>query len=635
MRRLTHVSGRVATLCLVIVIALVLTPAQPAHAQTAPLVLQSPSGHIVVTIDLVAGRPTYAVTFGGREVVRPSTLGLGLEGAPRLDAGMTIVRHTRAEQRSSWKPLYGERSEFPDRYNAEEIELRETLPPRRTLVLSFRAYDEGVAFRYEVPVQAGVASFVVGDEATEFKLPTGSFGWQTAHAQAVHERVAIADMRSPSERPFLVETPSGPWAAIAEAGVESSSSMFVARHARDADTVVSKLMGPVSAKTPYHSPWRVILIGNVPGDLLEHNYLLQNLSPALRLATTDWIRPGKVLREVTLSTKGGREAVDFAAAHGLQYIEYDAGWYGYEYDDASDATKVTIDPKRLRPEKEYQGLELLDVIRYARSKGIGVWLYVNRRALERQIDTLLPLFESWGVVGVKYGFVNVNTQPWTEWLWTAVAKAGSHRLMVDIHDEFRPTGMARTYPHLLTQEGIRGNEEFPDARQGTILPFTRALAGAGDHTFCWLDQRLKNTWGYQLAHAVVMYSPLQFLYWYDRAGALADAATSPGIEWFARMPTVWDDTKVIDGRPGESVAVARRKGEQWFVGVITNDERRDVRLPLDFLAPGMRYQADLYVDGDGPRDVRKQQRTLSSRDVLDLSLQARGGAAIALTPIGR
>jgi alpha-glucosidase len=606
-----------------------------ADGAAAPLVVESPSGIAVVTVDVSSGRLVYAVSFGGREVIRQSALGLGLEGAPRLDAGLALVRHTREAVRTAWRPPYGERSEYPDRYNVLTVELRETLPPGRTLLVAFRAYDEGVALRYEVPEQPGLAAFVIGDEATEFKLPAGAYGWETAHAQAIHRRVAIAEMRAPSERPFLVEIPGGPWAAIAEAAVEASSSMFVAKSARDADTVVSRLMGPVSARTPYRSPWRVILLGNAPGDLLERNYLLQNLSPASRLANADWIRPGKILRDTTLSTRGGREAVDYAASHGLQYIEYDAGWYGDEFDDASDAARVSIDPRRLRPEPEYQGLDLPAVIQYARSKGIGVWLYVNRRALERQIDTLLPLFRSWGAVGVKYGFVNVNTQPWTEWLWSAVRKAADHHLMVDIHDEFRPTGMSRTYPNLLTQEGIRGNEEFPDATQGTILPFTRMLAGAGDHTFCWLDARLKNTWGYQLAHALVIYSPLQFLYWYDRAAALAADAASPGMEWFARLPTVWDETRVLGGRPGEFVAVARRKGNQWFVGAITNDAPRDLRVHLDFLAPATTYDADLYVDGHGTRDVRKQHRLASGGDVLELSLQARGGAAIALTPASR
>ena len=608
----------------------VLALAVSVSAWGEPLTLSSPSAKITVTVDVVAGRALYSVTYGGREVIRPSALGLGLEGAARLDSEFQMTRHVRKETRESWKPPYGERSEYPDRYNALTVELREAVAPARTLVVEFRAYDEGVAFRYHVPAQAGLESFVIGDEVTEFRLPAGAFGWATPRAQTPYERVAVERMTQASERPFLLELPGGLWAAIAEAGVESTSSMFVANLRAEPHSLCARLMGPVEAQTPFASPWRVVLLGDRPGDLLEHNYLLQNLSPPSRVTPTDWIRPGKVLREVTLSTKGGREAVDFAVRHGLQYIEFDAGWYGHEYEEASDARRVNVDPKRLRPEPDYQGLDLAAVVDYARSKGIGVWLYVNRRAIERQLDELLPLFSRWGVAGVKYGFVNVHTQAWTRWLYSAIAKAAEHHLMLDIHDEFRPTGMSRTYPNLLTQEGIRGNEEFPDAAQGTILPFTRMLAGAGDHTFCWLDPRLKNTWGYQLAHAVVIYSPLQFLYWYDRPAAFT--SESAGMEWFKNLPTVWDDTRVLGGHPGEFVAIARRRGERWFVGVVTNNEGREVRLPLDMLAPGRRYVADFYADGDGPRDIRTSQRSVGVGDVIALTLQPRGGAAIVLTP---
>jgi alpha-glucosidase len=156
------------------------------------------------------------------------------------------------------------------------------------------------------------------------------------------------------------------------------------------------------------------------------------------------------------------------------------------------------------------------------------------------------------------------------------------------------------------------------------------LAGAGDHTFCWLDPRLKNTWAYQLAHAVVIYSPLQFIYWYDRPAAFT--AESAGMEWFRNLPTVWDETRVIDGHPGEFVAIARRSGERWFVGAITNNGGRVVRLPLEMLAPGRRYVAELYLDGDGPRDIRKLRRSITGGEAIDLTLQPRGGAALMLTP---
>ncbi len=576
------------------------------------------------------GRATYAVSFRGQEAIRASALGLVLEGSARLDSHFRIVKSNRTERRTSWKPPYGDRAEIPDRYNALEVEFQEDIAPRRTLVVEFRAYDEGAAFRYRIPAQPHLSSFVIAEEATEFRLPKGAFGWETPVAQAVYKRLPIDQMTRPSERPFLVELPGGMWAAIAEAGVEDYSSMFLISLRAERHSLAAKLMGPVHGRAPFASPWRVMLLGEKAGDLLEHNYLLQNLSPPSRLASTDWIRPGKVLREASLSTRGGHEAVDFAVRYGLQYIEYDAGWYGLEYAEESDATRVSIDPGRLRKEPEYQGLELQEVIRYGKSKGIGVILYVNRRAMERQLDTILPLFAKWGVAGVKYGFVNVHTQPWTRWLYDAIGKAAAHHLILDIHDEFRPTGMSRTFPNLLTQEGILGNEGFPDAVHSTILPFTRGIAGAADYTYCWLDPRLKNTWGHQLAMALLIYSPLQFVYWYDRPVSFTQEST--GMQWFKELPTVWDDTKVLGGRPGEFAAIARRKGASWFAGVVTNNDARPLKLPLTMLDAGREYTATLYMDGDGPKDIRTSQRAFKRGDVLELSLQPRGGAAVRFDP---
>ena len=549
---------------------------------------------------------------------------------PQLDSHFRAIRTSYAEQRTSWKPLYGERAEFPDHFHAIEIEFKEDIPPRRTLSIEFRAYDEGIAFRYRVPEQRGVPSLIVGDELTEFRLAKGTHGWATQTAQGVYRRVLIEEMSAASERPFLVELPDGPWMAIAEAAVEDYPSMLLISLAAERHSLGGKLMGPAHCRTPSTSPWRVILIAEKPGELLEHNYLLQNLSPPSRLTSTGWIHPGKVLRETTLSTRGGREAIDFAARQNLQYIEYDAGWYGDETDEGSDATKVTIDPQRLDPDPAYRGLDLQQVIHYGKSKGVGVILYIDRRALERQLDAVLPLYAEWGVAGLKYGFVHVHMQPWTRWLYEeSIRKAAEHRLVLDIHDEFRPTGMSRTYPHLLTQEGIRGNEEFTDATHNTILPFTRMLAGAADYTFCWLDPRLKNTWGHQMALAVVLYSPLQFVYWYDRP--VSFTTESPGMQWFRELPTVWDDTRVLDGSPGEFAAVARRSGTSWFLGIISNDSGRKTELVLDMLEPGRDYTASIFADGDGPRNVQKTQRSFHHGDVLELTLHPRGGAAVRFT----
>jgi len=410
--------------------------------------------------------------------------------------------------------------------------------------------------------------------------------------------------------------------------MQDYATMLLSGVRRKPGVLAVSLAGLVRLNPPLETPWRVILLAGRPGQLLEHNYLLQNLCPPSRIQDTSWIKPGKVLREVTLSTKGAREAVDFAVRRGLRYIEFDAGWYGHEYSDDSDATRVSVDPLRLQKDPAYQGLDLPEVIRYARSKGIGVLLYVNRRAMERQLDEILPLFERWGVSGVKYGFVNVGSQQWTRWLYSAVEKAAAHHLLVDIHDEFRPTGMSRTWPNLLTQEGIRGNEEFPDATHNTVMPFTRFLAGAADYTICWTDRRLKNSAAHQLALSVVYYSPFQFVYWYDRPSMVKE--DDPALAVLDEVPTVWDETRVLDGQPGEFAVVARRSGQIWFVGAITNTAARTVSVKLDFLPAGRQVAARLFRDGATPRQVEVEKLRMNSAGSVEIKLAASGGAVLVL-----
>jgi alpha-glucosidase len=608
----------------------VFAAAQPG-SMTLPFALKSPSGNVVLTISLAKGCVTYAVSLNGHEVIAASSLGLKLDGAPRLDSHFRLTKTSQTGHRGSWNPPYGERGSFPDNFNATEIEVQEEIPPGRRLRIEFRAYDEGVAFRYFVPAQPGLQSAVISDEVSEFRLVDGAYGWWTHTAQGNYTRSLIADVPGASERPFLIELPDGLWAAIGEAAQDDYPSMFLASLSSERHSLVGRLMGTADRRAPFASPWRFILVGEKPGDLLEHNYLLQNLCPPSRLASTNWIVPGKVMREMTLSTRGGRELVDFAASHNIQYIEFDAGWYGDQDDEAADATKVNVDPRAINANSEYRGLNLREVIGYAKSKNIGVILYINHIAMERQLDAILPLYRQWGVAGIKYGFVNVHTQPWTSLLYDAIRKAGEHNLFLDIHDEFRPTGMSRTYPHLLTQEGIRGNEEFPSAAHSTTLPFTRMLAGAADYTYCWFDPRLKNTWAHQMALAVVLYSPLQFIYWYDHPTAFT--VESKGMEWFRELPTVWEDTKVLDGRPGDFAAIARRKGKNWFLGVITNDRGRNMKLELDMLQPGQQYSAVIFSDGNGPKDIQKNQRSFKHGDVLELTLQPKGGVAICFTQV--
>ena len=224
-------------------------------------------------------------------------------------------------------------------------------------------------------------------------------------------------------------------------------------------------------------------------------------------------------------------------------------------------------------------------------------------------------------------------------------KAAEHKLMVDVHDDYRPLGFSRTYPNLMTQEGICGDETSPTNETSLTILFTRMLGGAGDNTVCYYDQRVdKNaTHAYQLAKAVCFYSPWQFLFWYDRPAAAAGGKTAnvigdePELEFWAAMPTVWDETRVIHARIGDHAVIARRSGKEWFIGAMNAGAARKLDLPLDFLPAGTAHTAHTYSDDDSVKTrtrVGVGKVTVDATTVLKLDLKPNGGQAIRIVPAG-
>ncbi|MGJ7032450.1 alpha-glucosidase [Niabella hirudinis] len=603
------------------------------------LSLASPDGKIIFNLQPEEkGSLAYQASYNKQPLVLHSAL--GVEG---WQQGLTLKRVERKQQDLSWKPVYGERSLIRDHFNEASFVLWRRNQAQQEMKLQVRAYNEGLAFRYVFSEYSeGGQDISIAREYTSFAMPEGTKAWYTSHAQGSYQLLPLKNWPGASERPLTLQLPNGVYAAIGEAEmVDYSRTKFILDPASP-HTILCSMYGQVDLTSPFATPWRVVMAADKPTELLANNDLFLNLNEPCKIENTSWIKPGKVMREVTLSTKGSKELVDFAVKRKLQYIHFDAGWYGLEYAKASDASKVNVDPRR-NPKND---LDLQAVIRYAKSKGIGVFLYVNHRALENQLDEILPLYQKWGVAGIKFGFVHVGSHRWTTWLHEAIKKCAQYHLMVDIHDEYRPTGFSRTYPNLLTQEGVRGNEEMPDANNNTILPFTRFLCGAADYTICYYHRPelkpklaetqnarvLKTTSMHQMALSVVYYSPLQFMYWYDRP---EDSRDEPELEFFDRVPTVWDDTKVLDGAIGQYAVVARRSGDAWFVGSITNNDARHLKIACSFLPPGKKYRAKIYYD-DPKSSVRTRvsikQVTVDAGSVIDAPLLASGGQAIWLQP---
>ncbi len=546
---------------------------------------------------------SYSLLSNETYILKNSHLGLVLNENISLNEYWEILSVQTKRVKQNWYPIYGERSEILDHYEEGIISLQQSIKPFHKLIITVRVYDEGIAFRYTIPDNDGLINPEITNEKTEFSFLRNHKAWVAYQAQGEYVELNISKINKECERPLTIIINDSLYVALGEAALENFARMKFKVGNNKQNTLVTSLGNTVKTELPFSTPWRYIMVGDSPCELLENNYFILNLNEPNKIKNTSWIKPGKIIREVTLTTKGGIACIDFAKKHNLQYVEFDAGWYGNEYDKKSDASTITVDSRR-----SPGPLDLHHIIDYANQKGIGIILYVNRRALEKQIDEILPIYKKWGIKGLKYGFVNVGSQEWTSWLHDAVKKAADYQLMVDVHDEYRPTGFSRTYPNLMTQEGIRGDEESPSTKQTLTTLFTRMVAGAGDNTNCYFAPRVSEKMGgrgAQMAKAIMLYSPWQFLYWYDRpessprkkggAGASENIIQElPELEFYDQLPTVWDETLVLEGEIGNYATICRKNGDSWFVGSMTDYTQRKVEIPLTFLDEEKTYKAMIF-----------------------------------------
>lgn len=614
-------------------------------ATQAAEVLFSPNGKYQFVFSQEEGKLTYRLDYADKKVVEEGELGVNIDnhlvesamGIP-VDTnrvwtkGMEVTGVERRSEDNTWKTVYGEYSQIHDHYNEMTIHLvkggrhqgsSNAYDKRQQYLFDIivRAYDEGVAIRYHFPEATNGLFMHITDDLTSFRFAPGAeayhYAWAQSHANKVKLLKSEAAWKEEAERPLTLHLANGLYAAIGEAALTD----FVRGKLKlKADHELKMTMfDSADIITAYDMPWRFIMVGEKAIDLINNKQLVLNLNAPCQIADTSWIKPGKAFRVCRLDMKTCLAGVDFCVDRGLQYIELDAGWYGPEMKMSSSALKVL----------ESRDIDMPKLCACAKSKGIGVWVYVNQRALYQELDQILPLYEKWGISGIKFGFVQIGSQDWTTWLHQAVRKCADHHIMVDIHDEYRPTGWSRTYPNLMTQEGIGGNEEMPDAEHNTILPFTRFLCGPADYTPCYFNGRVKNTKAHQLAMPVVYYSPVTFLYWYDLPNAYKGEQE---LDFWKHCPTVWDESKALQGEIGEFVVQARRSGDDWFVGAMTGLQARDITInTADFLQKGKKYRVEMYNDDpmlNTRTKVASTVQTLKAGKVLKLHLQPSGGAAL-------
>ena len=625
----------------IFIIFLIFTFASAHAAET----LQSPDGKYHFFFEQKDGRLVYHLNYAGKQVIEEGELGVNIDnhlvesamGIPVDNSKvwtrrMEVIKVERTAKDEIWNPIYGEYSSIRDHYNEMLIHLMKGgkhdnsgngYDKRQQYLLEIivRAYDEGVAIRYHFPEATNGLFMHITDDLTSFRFAPGAeayhYAWAQSHANKVKLLKSEAAWKEEAERPLTLRLDNGLYAAIGEAAL---SDFVRGKLKLKADNELQMaLFHPADIITAYDMPWRFIMVGEKAIGLINNKQMVLNLNTPCQISDTSWIKPGKAFRVCRLDMKTCMEGVDFCVDRGLQYIELDAGWYGPEMKMSSSALKVL----------ETRDIDMPKLCQYAKSKGIGVWVYVNQRALYQELDQLLPLYEKWGISGIKFGFVQIGSQEWTTWLHNAVKKCADHHIMVDIHDEYRPTGWSRTYPNLMTQEGIGGNEEMPDAEHNTILPFTRFLCGPADYTPCYFNGKVKNTKAHQLAMPVVYYSPITFLFWYDLPNVYKGEKE---LDFWKYCPTVWDESKALQGEIGEYIVQARRSGNDWFVGAMTGLLARDITLnTADFLQKGKKYRVEIYND-DPKLNTRTKVstvvQTIKAGKILKLHLQSSGGAAL-------
>ncbi|MFF7266368.1 glycoside hydrolase family 97 catalytic domain-containing protein [Streptomyces sp. NPDC008159] len=610
-----------------------------AAAADASVTATAPDGSTTITMSLTGGVLSWSAKRRGATVVNGSALGLKLSDGTMLGRGGTVItNYQHWTVNNTWTPTYGRNATVRDWYQEMRWNLRDTA----TLInfsVQIRAYPSGVAFRY-VLLDKGTAT--IADELTTFVFPDGTLV-HSARDEGAYNPVAPGSIpvtgTSGTDNGPLTDLPltatyasGGLIACICESSRVNFPRLMLSSVSGQPNALATYLMehtargsGPVqttsTVTTPFATPWRAVVTGSDHAELVDNAELVLNLAPANVLTDTSWIKPGKVFR-CQLTTAAGLAGVDFAVARGMQYVEYDSGWYGPE--------RGTTDATRSIPE-----IDLPRVLSYAADHGIGLLLYINPMAMA-DVDGLFSLYESWGVAGVKLGFINDGTQAMTNQIIAWAKTAAKYHLLIDMHDDVRPFGFERTYPNWVSLEGVRGNEQFPTASHNVTLPFARNIGGPMDYTICYGQSRDKTTNAHQMAMAAVYYQPLNFIYWYDSPSKFANTANWPGLPWFDAIPTTWDESHTLTGAIGQHIAVARRKGSTWYLGAMTNESARTLSLPLSFLGGGD-WTATVYADGTPGTSAYQtpvvvSTRTVTSATVLSMAMAPSGGQAVVLKP---
>jgi len=643
--------------------------------------VSSPDGHLTVVVSDTDGLK-YRVEQDGQPLLEDSQLGLELADGLVFGPGSQISDTQRQSHHGTWENGFGGQRQVPDNWQELSLTLEETSQDTapdagHTFGLIVRAYDNGVAFRYDLPASFSDGKFTINQELTEFRFTADHRCWaggEHSSAETQYPETKLSAIPAHNNHggpyhgvpPLLVETPSA-YVAIAESDLIDWAGMLLSG---TGETAVKATLaqrhdgrGTVVGHGPMQSPWRVLLVAPEAASLLT-NDLVATLATPSRIADTSWIKPGVSAWDAWWTglnpsqpkntgvdsrgdTRSHKEYIDFASEMGFRYQLMDWFWYEHMTSWNKGLNAEPNDPSGDFTH-ELPHIDVPELVGYARERNVSLWIWAHSLDIKTfGMERALQHFADLGLVGIKVDFFGSDSQETVKWIVELLECAARHHLLVDLHGVYKPTGLARTYPNFLTQEGVLGNEynklggKQCDIRHTITLPFTRGLLGPMDFTPGGFLNRTEadfkttapaevmGTRARQLAMTVIYPSPFQVL-----CDSPANYRNQPGVEFFRGLPTVWDESVVLSAEVAEHVVIARRAEDQWRLAAMNGEQPLTLRVPLTFLGEGpwqLHAFADTPESGEAPETIAETTSTVTAAETIELTLAPAGGFAATLT----